>query len=106
MDAGQFQLSNYTLAELRALKDQIARQIIASERDAVDDARRRIAQIAQQAGIALQDLFKKPKKTNKSSVVYVNPDDDTQTWSGRGRQPAWVKTWLDCGITLEELRRT
>ncbi len=26
-----------------------------------------------------------------------------ETWSGRGRKPEWVKTWLDAGKELAEL---
>lgn len=105
IDARQTELSNYTLAELRMLSTEVARQISVSEKNLVDDARRRIEQIAGQVGLSLEHLLKKPRTRNEALLLYANPDDETQTWNGRGRQPAWLKVWLDCGITLEALRR-
>ena len=35
---------------------------------------------------------------------YCNPEIPAQTWSGRGKQPRWVKTLLANGATLEDLR--
>ncbi|HAZ7924890.1 TPA: H-NS histone family protein [Escherichia coli] len=32
-----------------------------------------------------------------------NPDDQWETWNGRGRKPKWVKEWLAKGHSLEEL---
>jgi DNA-binding protein H-NS len=28
---------------------------------------------------------------------YRHPDDASQQWTGRGRQPKWVKEWVDGG---------
>jgi DNA-binding protein H-NS len=69
------------------------------------EARRRIEQIAFQTGLTLQELLAKPREQQTPTSLYVNPDDETQTWSGRGRKPAWLKAWLECGISLEELPR-
>jgi len=35
---------------------------------------------------------------------YCNPEYPAQTWSGRGKQPRWVKTLMANGATLEDLR--
>ena len=42
-------------------------------------------------------------KTAKAKAKYKNPDDKTQTWSGRGRQPAWFKAAIESGKSPEEL---
>jgi DNA-binding protein H-NS len=34
---------------------------------------------------------------------YCNPEHPAQTWSGRGKQPRWVKTLMADGATLEDL---
>jgi DNA-binding protein H-NS len=34
---------------------------------------------------------------------YRNPGDASQTWTGRGRQPAWVAEALAGGARLEDL---
>jgi DNA-binding protein H-NS len=33
---------------------------------------------------------------------YQNPDDPSETWSGRGKQPRWLTTALKTGHTIEE----
>ncbi|QDC08806.1 H-NS histone family protein [Oceanicola sp. D3] len=38
----------------------------------------------------------------KGAPKYANPDDKSQTWTGRGRQPAWIKSGLEAGKSLED----
>ena len=35
---------------------------------------------------------------------FQNPDSPTQTWSGRGRRPNWIKAQLESGRHLNEFR--
>lgn len=44
------------------------------------------------------------KKRGKSVSVarYANPDDPTDTWTGRGRKPNWVLAQLKKGKDIEE----
>ena len=37
------------------------------------------------------------------AAKYRNPDNLTETWSGRGRKPRWVKEQLASGKSLESL---
>lgn len=104
-DTRQIDLSNYSLAELRSLSADVALQISENEKSMMADAPRRIEQIASQTGLTLEELVAKPRQSRVPASIYVNPDDDTQTWSDRGWKPAWLKAWLECGISLEELPR-
>lgn len=57
----------------------------------------------------------KPAEQNESLTVikrrtyprvrpkYRNPEKPSETWAGRGRQPAWVKLQLSLGMRLEDL---
>ncbi|QOZ84249.1 MULTISPECIES: H-NS histone family protein [Chromobacterium] len=40
---------------------------------------------------------------NNFQVRYAHPDEPMLTWTGRGRQPVWVKNWLDGGGQLADL---
>lgn len=42
----------------------------------------------------------------KVAPKYRNPDDPTQTWTGRGNRPIWVRDHLDAGGSLEEIAIT
>jgi DNA-binding protein H-NS len=35
---------------------------------------------------------------------YRNPADASQQWTGRGRQPQWVKDWLEAGKDIAGLK--
>lgn len=35
---------------------------------------------------------------------YQNPDDPTQTWAGRGKQPRWLTAQLRSGKRIDEFR--
>ena len=62
--------------------------------------------IAQRAGIPLKDILgaQGKVKSAKGTIIYVHPDDAALGWSGRGRQPGWIKQWLESGKPLEDLR--
>lgn len=98
-------LSKLSGAELRALQDQVTKQLkVASQQD-ITKAREEIQAIAQRAGISLHELLKgTAKKSGKVAVQYRNPANADQQWTGRGRQPKWVKEWLDAGKALNTLR--
>ena len=39
----------------------------------------------------------------QAPAKYKHPGNPAKTWSGRGRQPAWVKEHLESGKDLDEL---
>jgi DNA-binding protein H-NS len=91
-------LKNHTLAELRDLQAQVAQQIKTREKDEIAKVRQRILELAQSVGMPLDQLMKgaqdrKPTKT--VAARYQHPDDPKQQWTGRGRQPRWVKEYLE-----------
>ena len=42
--------------------------------------------------------------TWSADAKYANPEDASQTWSGRGRRPRWVTEQLDAGRSLDDFR--
>lgn len=46
-----------------------------------------------------------PQKRTYPRVLqkYQNPEDSSQTWSGRGKQPMWVSKLLRSGVRLDKL---
>jgi DNA-binding protein H-NS len=104
IDIQQINLNIYSLTELRLLNNKVADQISAAETKLLEEARCRIYEIAREAGIPIEQLMANPSKERRSTSIYVNPDDEKQTWNGIGRKPAWIKVWLDVGIPLADLR--
>ncbi len=100
-------LSNMSLGDLRNLQDQIKQEMKKREHQEVAKAREQILAIAQSVGVPLKDLIAngtRGAKTGTVAVRYRNPDNSTQQWTGRGRQPKWVKEWVDGGKSLDKLR--
>lgn len=99
-------LSKLSLADLRALQDQVSKQLKVAAQQDLAKAREEIQAIAQRAGISLQELVKggARAKNGKVAVQYRNPVNAEQQWTGRGRRPQWVKEWLEAGKTLDALR--
>ena len=48
---------------------------------------------------------RKASKKPKAAPVpkYANPENKSQTWSGKGRQPAWYKAALASGMDADQL---
>lgn len=52
--------------------------------------------------IKADELFKaQDKNKEKSKPLYQNPADSSQTWTGKGRQPSWLKSYIEAGNLLE-----
>ncbi|MEE4119275.1 MAG: H-NS histone family protein [Paracoccaceae bacterium] len=98
------------LLDLRAKVDDALGTLEEREREA---ARKAAEEVARQHGFSLSDLGigggggrgrKRAKSAGtKNPPRYRNPDNPSQTWSGRGRQPQWFKEAVEAGIPRERL---
>jgi DNA-binding protein H-NS len=99
-------LSNLSVPELRKLEEKIKQELKKRERQDIVKAREQILAIAQSVGVPLKELLAggARAKTGSVAVRFRNPSDQSQQWTGRGRQPKWVKDWLESGKSLDLLR--
>jgi DNA-binding protein H-NS len=99
-------LSNLSAADLRNLQEQIKRELKKRESQEQAEAREKIFAIAQSVGVPLKDLIGAGVRAKTGTVAprYRNPADASQQWTGRGRQPKWVKDWVDAGKAIDLLR--
>lgn len=78
------------------------------------DAKKAAAKAAAEFGFSLGEISDtetaKPKKakakaTRKpSKPVYANPENTTQTWTGKGRQPNWFRAQVANGTPPDAMR--
>jgi len=55
------------------------------------------------AGFKLSDIFGgRGGKGRTVAAKYANPDDPTETWTGRGRKPRWLTAKLKEGAKTEK----
>ncbi|MEH6436624.1 H-NS histone family protein [Massilia sp. DD77] len=114
-------LSSYNLGELKGLQFEVEKQIKARQQDEVKKAREQILALTRNLGVSVDELLStksaKAGKTGKTGKTgkgkakaageggqYRNPADASQTWTGRGRRPAWVAEALAGGKTLDQLK--
>ena len=94
------------MVELRNLQEMVQQEISQRERQDLSKAREQIMAIAQQAGIPLKQLILDGlhPRTGKVAVRFRNPENAAEQWTGRGRQPLWVKNWVESGKSIDLLR--
>ena len=97
-------LSKLSSSDLRSLQDQVRQELKQREHEEVAKAREQIFAIAQSVGIPLKDLIAiQPRVKAKVAMRFRHPSDASLQWSGRGRQPRWIKEWLAAGHVLDAL---
>jgi DNA-binding protein H-NS len=105
-----------TLAELEKRRKELTAQIEAGRADAIAEIVAYAISQAAQIGVDVAELVQafgkvgsKPGKKPTAGIrapapeKYRNPKNAAETWSGRGRYPAWVRDALAAGATLESL---
>lgn len=97
---------NYDKMSVKELTDHIARaqralnQVKDRERS---ELKQKIASLAENAGFSVGELFGARGARGKSvSVKYMNPDNRSETWTGRGRKPNWLVAKLAKGAKMTD----
>jgi DNA-binding protein H-NS len=97
-------------AELEALIKSAAAQMESARKNHVKEVRAKIDSILAGAGLTIGEVYPtrggKSAKGPKTAVApkYRNPDNASQTWSGRGKRPLWFNAALKKkGVTAESL---
>lgn len=98
-------LSHNQLNELIA-KAQSRQNELRKEK--VSNLREKINELIRAEGFTFDDVFgaRAPKSKRAGTVVaakYRNPDDEEQTWSGRGKRPRWFNDALKAGKKESDL---
>ena len=95
-----------SLKELVALQPRLEEAIAEARQRESSEIKEKIATLAADAGFSVADLFGTGRglKGSKVAPKYINPDNKSETWSGRGRQPRWLVAKLAKGAKLEQFR--
>ncbi|WP_226779333.1 H-NS family nucleoid-associated regulatory protein [Oceaniglobus trochenteri] len=100
------ELDKLSRAELLKLRAEVENAIDTLDSRRKAEARAAAEATAKQHGYSLDELLGNEKKSRKAGQKnppkYRNPADPVQTWTGRGRQPAWIKEALAAGKPLED----
>ena len=102
-------LADYNLSELKGLQADIEKEIKSRQQQEVTKAREQILALAKNLGLSVEELLangggKSKGSAKKVEAQFRNPDDNAQTWTGRGRQPKWIAQGLASGKSLDDFR--
>jgi len=102
----EINLNEFEFEELLELSKRIEDEI---ERRHVEGVKQTLAQmknLAASLGMTVEEVMKvdELQKTKAKGVPkYRNPDNPSQTWTGRGKKPKWFTDALERGHSVAEL---
>jgi DNA-binding protein H-NS len=89
--------------ELQDLELRLRRAKASAQERARSEVRQKAESIITAAGFRVSDVFGgRGGKGRTVAAKYVNPDDPSQTWTGRGRKPRWLAAKLKEGERMEK----
>lgn len=95
-------LEKLSVEELKKLQKETAQAIAGFEDRKRAEALTEIEAVAQKHGFKLADLVGGKKTKVAAPAKYKHPENASLTWSGRGRQPNWIKDGLASGKSLDD----
>ncbi|MEL7301019.1 MAG: H-NS histone family protein [Pseudomonadota bacterium] len=96
-------LSKMSKAELVKLRKDVDKAIAQFDDRLRQEAMAELERKAKEMGFTLAELTGTQRKAKtKNPPKYRNPADATQTWTGRGRQPEWIKAAKAAGKNIEK----
>ncbi len=109
----QFDLTSMSRKELEKLQSDVENALMNVSQRELDAAREAASNAAAAHGFTLDEITgQRAGKKTKSSVKgpkvkappkYKNPADESQTWTGKGRQPGWFKSAISAGKSADDL---
>ena len=115
-DQLESQITKMSLKELVEVNNLVSSLITEKQTEARDDLLTEFEKMAQAVGLSLGDVVKDiasdilpgmppetrpeseaskpPRKRASPKPQYRNPEDESLTWSGRGRKPIWIADYL------------
>ena len=97
-------LNNMSLSDLKKLQKNVTKAIDGYQDRQRKDALAAAEAAAKELGYTLADLTGLSSKKSKTFTApkYRHPENAEMTWTGRGRQPEWMKSALENGHSKDE----
>lgn len=100
-------LNEFSLPELKELSKEVDKEIQQRQVEEKKRVSTQMKELAASVGMTVEEILglemaKKTKTKPRAPAKYRNPENPEQTWSGRGKKPAWIREALEQGRSLEE----
>lgn len=102
----EINLLSLSLRELKDLQSQVGKAIASFEDRKKKEAMAALEETARSMGFSLSELTGSAPTTRKrrpSTVTYANPENASETWTGRGRKPRWFEAAIKSGKKPEDM---
>ena len=101
------QLEKMSLKELLELQKRVDKAVHDAQQRERAEILKKMKEIANDAGFSMDDLVggkSRGRGKAKSSAIakFQNPDNPSETWTGRGRKPNWLVGRLKKGAKIEQ----
>ena len=99
------EIHNKSQDELLAIIAEAQIQLEAIKRSKHKEVIAQIKELAASIGVTVE-IHEDTKQASKNAAIvkakYRNPDNQSQTWTGRGMAPKWLKALMDQGHDKSE----
>lgn len=95
------------LKELLDLNQRVQKALVQAKERERAELKQKIAMMAENSGFSVGELFGgrgsgRGKGAGVGVAKYRNPDNPSETWTGRGRKPNWLVARLSKGAKIAE----
>ncbi len=101
-------LEGMNVKALRELLHRIDGHIVNRMKSEKQDLKAKMEALAAEAGLSLDDVLGGGRAKGSRAPVaakYRNPENPSETWSGRGRRPIWMAEKLaKRGVTIDDFK--
>jgi DNA-binding protein H-NS len=95
-------LDRMSFRELQALELKLKKAKASAEDRTRAHVRAKVEALIAGAGFKISDIFGgRGGKGRTVAAKYANPDDPSETWTGRGHKPRWLAAKLKSGARME-----
>jgi DNA-binding protein H-NS len=106
----KFNLDAMSIDEMWQLHEHISSVLSIRLTSAKHELEKRLAELRHEkrmrqsegVGSKTKDVSRERRKYPRVFAKYRNPQEPTETWSGRGKQPRWLTAALETGRTIDE----
>jgi DNA-binding protein H-NS len=101
-------LDGLSVSDLTALQVQIDEQIKVKHEETRQEVKKQILALLAESGFSVADIFPSAKGQKAESgparkMVKVKYSDGRNNWTGRGKMPLWIKSYIQGGGQLASL---
>ncbi len=97
-------LETFSYKELLDLQERVRVALVDRKAAQAREVKEKLQALASKSGFSLSELFGGKRGGRTLAVKYRNPKDASQTWTGRGRRPAWLVAAVKKGAKLERFQ--